>query len=146
MNTRATDLARFVAAQENVYPQVVAELRAGRKRTHWMWFIFPQMVGLGQSFMSTHYGIRSLEEAARYIRHPVLGARLRECTKIMNGIEGKSAYEILGDVDEIKFKSSMTLFKYVGINAGLFTLALQKYFDGEEDHLTVDIIGDTAAG
>ena len=133
----AGDLSRFVQAQEPVYQTVLQELRNGRKRTHWMWFIFPQLEGLGHSFMATHYGIKGIEHATAYLRHPVLGSRLKECTRIMNSIEGKSAYDILGDPDEMKFKSSMTLFRHAAWSGGVFAMALNKYFDGEEDGLTV---------
>ena len=133
----AGDLSRFVQAQEPVYQTVLQELRYGRKRTHWMWFIFPQLEGLGHSFMATHYGIKSIEHAAAYLRHPILGSRLKECTRIMNSIAGKSACDILGDPDEMKFKSSMTLFGRAASSSGVFATALDKYFDGEEDELTV---------
>ena len=137
MDEEAGDLSRFVKAQEPVYRNVLEELRNGRKRTHWMWFIFPQLEGLGHSFMATHYGIKGIDHAAAYLRHPILGTRLKECTRIMNSIEGKSAFDILGDPDEMKFRSSMTLFKHAGSSGGVFATALAKYFDGEEDELTL---------
>jgi uncharacterized protein (DUF1810 family) len=137
MGEEAGDLSRFVKAQEPVYKTVLQELRNGRKRTHWMWFIFPQLEGLGHSFMATHYGIKSIDHAAAYLRHPVLGSRLKECTRIMNSIDGKSAYDVLGDPDEMKFRSSMTLFKHAGSSGGVFATALAKYFGGEEDELTL---------
>jgi uncharacterized protein (DUF1810 family) len=141
MGNEAGDLTRFLTAQEPVYDAVLQELRNGKKRTHWMWFVFPQLEGLGRSFMATHYGIKGLEHAAAYLRHPVLGARLEECTSIMNGLEGKSAYDILGDPDEMKFRSSMTLFKHAAPSCGVFAAALYKYFDGEEDELTLARLG-----
>ena len=137
MGEEAVDFSRFVKAQEPVYKTALQELRNGRKRTHWMWFIFPQLEGLGHSFMATHYGIKSIDHAAAYLRHPVLGSRLKECTRIMNSIDGKSAYDALGDPDEMKFRSSMTLFKHAGSSGGVFAMALAKYFDGEEDELTL---------
>jgi uncharacterized protein (DUF1810 family) len=137
----APDLTRFVTAQEPVYAAVLRELRQGRKRTHWMWFVFPQLEGLGHSFMATHYGIKDLAHAAAYLRHPVLGPRLRECTRLMNAHEGKSAWDILGDPDEMKFRSSMTLFEHAGPSGGMFATALAKYFAGEEDAATLARLG-----
>ena len=135
------NLGRFVAAQDPVFEAVLAELRAGRKRSHWMWFIFPQLEGLGHSFMATHFGIKGLDHAAAYLRHPVLGARLEECTRLVNAQESRSAYDILGDPDEMKFRSSMTLFKHAGATGGVFATALEKYFAGEEDALTLTRLG-----
>jgi uncharacterized protein (DUF1810 family) len=137
MNDKTGDLSRFVKAQEPVYGTVLQELRNGKKRTHWMWFIFPQLEGLGHSFMATHYGIKNIEHAAAYLRHPILGSRLKECTRTMNSFEGKSAHDILGGPDEMKFRSSMTLFKHAASSGGVFAAALEKYFDGEEDELTL---------
>ena len=141
MSEQSGDLDRFLQAQEPIYAIVLQELRAGRKRTHWMWFVFPQLAGLGHSAMATHYGIKDLAHARAYLRHPVLGARLLECTRLMNAQEGKSAYDILGDPDEMKFHSSMTLFKHVGTTGGVFATALDKYFAGEEDELTLAKFG-----
>jgi uncharacterized protein (DUF1810 family) len=135
-NPTGGDLSRFLQAQEPVYGDVLRELRNGRKRTHWMWFVFPQLAGLGRSFMATHYGIKGIDHAAAYLRHPVLGGRLEECTRIVNAIEGKSAYDIFGEIDGLKFRSSMTLFKRAASSGGVFAAALGKYFDGEEDELT----------
>jgi uncharacterized protein (DUF1810 family) len=134
------DLERFVRAQEGVYEQASAELRSGRKRTHWMWFIFPQIKGLGSSEMAVRYAISSLEEAKAYLEHPVLGDRLRECAGIVVGLKGRTAEEIFGYPDDLKFHSSMTLFaKAAEISEEdlVFSQALDKYFDGREDAGTV---------
>jgi uncharacterized protein (DUF1810 family) len=131
------DLQRFVAAQAPVYERVRAELRDGRKRSHWMWFIFPQIAGLGHSAMAQRYAISSLREAEAYLTHPVLGPRLRDCTQLVVQVNGKSAYDILGSPDDMKFHSCMTLFARAAPQETLFTAALDKYFDGSEDHATV---------
>jgi len=133
-------LERFVRAQDGVYDQVCAELRSGRKRTHWMWFIFPQIKGLGSSEMAVRFAISSLEEAKAYLEHPVLGPRLRECAGILLGVEGRTAEEIFGYPDDLKFHSSMTLFaKGAEISEEdlVFSQALDKYFGGREDAGTV---------
>jgi uncharacterized protein (DUF1810 family) len=132
-----SDLRRFVEAQDPVYEQVLAELRAGRKRTHWMWFIFPQLRGLGSSAMAERYGIASRQEAEEYLRHPVLGPRLIECTRLVNAIEGRTIDEIFGYPDDLKFRSSMTLFAAVAVGQTEFQRALEKYFNGERDPLTL---------
>jgi len=132
------DLQRFVAAQAPVYQQVCAELRAGRKATHWMWFVFPQIEGLGRSATARKYAISSREEATAYLRHPVLGARLRECTRLVNQVEGRSIHEIFGSPDDLKFHSSMTLFARLASDNADFKHALRKYFGGEEDPTTLD--------
>ncbi len=132
------DLERFVKAQNPVYERVTRELRAGTKRSHWMWFIFPQIAGLGQSDMARRYAIESLAEAAAYLEHPVLGSRLRECTELVTAIEGSSIDEILGYPDDLKFRSSMTLFAHAGPDNRVFQHALAKYFGGEEDPLTLE--------
>jgi uncharacterized protein (DUF1810 family) len=134
------NLDRFVSAQVGVYPQVVAELIAGRKRGHWIWFIFPQMKGLGHSAQSEYYGIGSLEEAAAYARHPLLGPRLVECTQLINQIEGLAIRDILGPPDDLKFRSSMTLFARAAEDATVFNDALKKYFNGEADPLTLNLL------
>jgi uncharacterized protein (DUF1810 family) len=134
-------LERFVRAQDGVYEQACAELRSGRKRTHWMWFIFPQIKGLGSSEMAARYAISSIEEAKAYLEHPVLGDRLRECTRIVVGLEGRTAEEIFGYPDDLKFRSSMTLFgKAAEISEEdlVFSRALDKYFGGKEDAGTVE--------
>jgi len=131
------DLQRFVTAQDGVYEQVCAELRGGRKEGHWIWFIFPQMRGLGSSAMANAFGIGSREEAAAYLEHAVLGARLRECTRLVNLVEGRSIEWIFGYPDDLKFRSSMTLFASVATDTQVFEDALRKYFNGEMDRLTL---------
>ena len=134
------DLARFVHAQEGVYEQALAELRAGQKRSHWMWFIFPQFDGLGASAMSRRYAIRSMDEAGAYLRHPSLGARLIECTEAVNELQGLSARQIFGTPDDRKFRSSMTLFELVSGPESPFTSALEKYFARERDARTIELV------
>ena len=118
--------------------QVMSELTAGRKTTHWMWFVFPQIEGLGHSPMARHYAIRSLSEAEAYVRHDRLGSRLRACTQLVNGTEGRSIRAILGSPDDLKFRSSMTLFSRASQENGLYIEALAKYFGGQEDAATVE--------
>jgi uncharacterized protein (DUF1810 family) len=132
------DLQRFVTAQDAVYEQVCAELRGGRKEGHWIWFIFPQMRGLGSSAMANAFGIASREEAAAYLKHAVLGPRLRECTRLVNLVEGRSIERIFGYPDDLKFRSSMTLFASVASDKQVFEDALRKYFSGEMDRLTLE--------
>jgi uncharacterized protein (DUF1810 family) len=132
------NLQRFVDAQESVYEEVCAELRDGYKRGHWMWFIFPQIKGLGYSRMATRFAIASREEAEAYLKHPVLGPRLRECARLMTLVEGRAIDEILGHVDSLKFRSSMTLFAHATPDNEVFMNALQKYFAGEFDRLTLE--------
>jgi uncharacterized protein (DUF1810 family) len=134
------NLDRFVSAQAAVFPQVLAELSAGRKRGHWIWFIFPQMKGLGRSAQSEYYGIGSREEAAAYVRHPLLGPRLIECTQLVNQVEGRAIREILGPPDDLKFRSSITLFARAAEDATVFNDALAKYFNGEADPLTLKLL------
>ena len=134
------NLDRFVSAQAGVYPQVLAELSAGRKCGHWIWFIFPQMKGLGRSSQSEFYGIGSLDEAAAYARHPLLGPRLVECTKLINQVEGRTIREILGPPDDLKFRSSMTLFARAAEGKVVFNEALNKYFNAEADSLTLKLL------
>jgi uncharacterized protein (DUF1810 family) len=133
-------LVRFVIAQDPVYERVCAELRGGRKRSHWMWFVFPQLRGLGQSQMAYTFGISSRAEAEAYLKHPVLGARLKECTRMVNLVEGRSAEEIFGYPDDLKFRSSMTLFAGVQAKDPVFQDAIQKYFGGEPDTRTLDLL------
>jgi len=121
-----SELQRFVDAQDPVYERVLAELRGGRKVTHWMWFVFPQMKGLGHSAMAERYGIASQAEASAYLKHPVLGPRLGECTRLVNEIEGKSIDEIFGYPDDLKFRSSMTLFASATPDNAAFLQALRK--------------------
>ncbi|KVX23721.1 calpastatin [Burkholderia ubonensis] len=131
------DLQRFVDAQDPVYAQVCDELRSGRKRSHWMWFIFPQIEGLGDSVMAQRYAIASLREADAYLRHPVLGERLRECTRLVNHVDGRSIQEIFGYPDYLKFRSSVTLFAHATSDNAVFVEALEKYYGGEADHGTL---------
>jgi uncharacterized protein (DUF1810 family) len=131
------DLTRFVVAQAPVYPSVVEELRDGRKRGHWMWFVFPQLRGLGGSPTAVHYGISSLQEARAYLGHEVLGSRLRECTQLVNQVNGRSIDEIFGSPDDLKLRSSMTLFALATDEREDFTTLLQKYYRGEQDELTL---------
>jgi len=132
------NLERFVNAQNPVYEQVCAELRNGRKEGHWMWFIFPQLRGLGHSQIATYFGICSRQEAEAYLKHTVLGPRLRECSRLVNLVEGHSISEILGYPDDLKFKSSMSLFASITPDNRVFNDALQKYFGGELDRLTME--------
>lgn len=134
------DLERFVEAQAGNHAQALEELRAGRKRSHWMWFVFPQFDGLGMSSTSRHFAIRSLEEARAYLRHPVLGPRLLECTKAVNALAGRTAHEIFGSPDDVKFRSSLTLFELVSGEDAVFTSALEKYFAGERDDRTLELV------
>ena len=131
------DLARFLSAQSGVYDQVLAELRAGSKRSHWMWFVFPQLAGLGRSAMAQRYAIGSLEEARAYLAHPVLGARLRECSQLVLQAPGTDAHAIFGSPDDLKFHSSMTLFERAAPQESVFRECLQKYFGGRRDALTL---------
>ncbi|VXC75228.1 conserved hypothetical protein [Burkholderia sp. 8Y] len=131
------NLQRFVSAQESVIDDVRAELSAGRKRTHWMWFVFPQIAGLGHSQMAQHYAIQSLAEAQAYLAHPVLGARLVELTGIVNGVEGRSIEDIFGYPDHMKFHSSMTLFARTAPDEPIFDETLRRYFDGQPDEATL---------
>jgi uncharacterized protein (DUF1810 family) len=132
------NLQRFVDAQERVYAQVLAELRAGRKATHWIWFIFPQIRGLGRSPTAWSFGIASREEAVAYLDHPVLGPRLQECTQLVNKTQGRSAEDIFGSLDALKFRSCMTLFSNVTSDNKIFKDALQKYFASQRDELTLE--------
>ena len=134
------DLQRFLDAQEPVLPAVLAELRTGRKRTHWMCFVFPQLAGLGHSAMAQFYAIADLGEARRYLDHPVLGPRLVQCTDIINAIEGKTAHDIFGSPDDLKLRSSMTLFAAAANDPAPFETALARYFDATPDPATCDIL------
>jgi uncharacterized protein (DUF1810 family) len=132
------NLQRFVTAQNPVFERVTGELRAGRKRSHWMWYIFPQISGLGYSPMAQKFAIASREEAAAYLQHPVLGPRLRECTRLVNAVEGSTIHDIFGSPDDMKFRSCMTLFAHATSDKQLFVEALNKYFGGEPDSLTLE--------
>jgi uncharacterized protein (DUF1810 family) len=131
-------LERFRVAQDEgaTYERAISELRSGRKRSHWMWFVFPQLAGLGQSAMSQTYAIASLEEAKAYLEHPVLGARLRECAEALTQLQGRSAQEVLGAIDAVKLRSSMTLFAAAASDAAPFRQVLADYFDGTTDPAT----------
>jgi uncharacterized protein (DUF1810 family) len=135
------NLNRFIEAQDRVADAVTRELRAGRKQSHWMWFVFPQIRGLGSSPTAQRYAIGSLDEAAAYLEHPVLGARLREWSETVLAVEGQSAEEIFGYPDYLKFRSSMTLFSRVPGADPVFQKALEKYYGGKPDHKTLDILG-----
>ncbi len=135
------DLARFVTAQETVYPTVLSELRSGQKQSHWMWYIFPQIAGLGFSPMAQRYAIANLDEATQYLAHPILGARLRECAQILLSIDGRSASAIFGFPDDRKLQSSITLFAQAATTQGatdnVFNRVLEKYFKGKADAETL---------
>jgi uncharacterized protein (DUF1810 family) len=131
------NLQRFVEAQDFIYEQVRAELAAGRKRTHWMWFVFPQIAGLGSSHRAQRYAISSRAEAAAYLAHPELGPRLRECTRLVTATSGRSIHDIFGSPDDMKFHSSMTLFAQATSDNADFLAALDKYFGGERDAATL---------
>jgi uncharacterized protein (DUF1810 family) len=130
------DLGRFIVEQERTYADALGELRRGRKTGHWIWFIFPQIAGLGHSAMSQHFAISSLDEARQFLAHPVLGARLRECAAVIFAIEGRSAEEIFGPTDAMKVRSSMTLFHRAAPDEPVFTHVLDRFYDGAADELT----------
>lgn len=136
----ATEFDHFVEAQEPVYADVVRELRAGRKRSHWMWFVFPQLSGLAPSAMSQRYALDSIDAAKRYLEHPVLGARLRECTQLVLDARDCSAEDIFGYPDYLKFRSSMTLFALSDSPASIFQQALDKYYGGQRDERTLELL------
>ncbi|WP_096394666.1 DUF1810 domain-containing protein [Halorubrum trapanicum] len=135
------DLDRFVEAQAGVIESAKEELRSGRKRGHWMWYVFPQVEGLGSSRTSRRYAIGSREEASAYLAHPTLGPRLRECTEIVNALEGRTAHEVFGSPDDLKFRSSMTLFDAVADESEPFGTALERYYD-EPDPKTLRFLRD----
>jgi len=134
------NLNHFLDAQERVYDTVLNELRAGRKSSHWIWFIFPQIAGLGHSSMAQQFAIASLDEAKAYLQHPTLGPRLKACTQLVLDVNGRSAEEIFGYPDHLKFRSCMTLFLTAATDNTLFNNALLKYFDGKPDQSTLDIL------
>jgi uncharacterized protein (DUF1810 family) len=134
------NLDRFVAAQASVYDDVLEEMRAGRKTSHWMWFVFPQLNGLARSEMAREYGLGGLAEAAAYLDHPLLGSRLRECTNLVNAIDDSTASDIFGAIDAMKFRSSMTLFELVAGPASPFSRAIEKYYAGQRDDATRSLI------
>ncbi|MEZ5502878.1 MAG: DUF1810 domain-containing protein [Halioglobus sp.] len=133
-------LNRFVNAQNPVYQRVVQELKHGHKETHWMWFVFPQIAGLGHSATATFYAIHDAREAEAYLHHPSLGERLLECTRIVLSVQGKSANEIFGGMDAMKFRSSMTLFKSIAGSESIFQEAIDTYYSGEPDRKTLEIL------
>lgn len=135
------DLERFVRAQESTYTSALSELRAGRKHGHFMWFVFPQLRGLGASALALRYAIESLDEAAAYLAHPLLGARLGECTTTLLNLHRRTLPEILGNIDALKFRSSMTLFSRVANGPSSFRHALDKYCGGVLDPLTLELLG-----
>jgi uncharacterized protein (DUF1810 family) len=135
------DLGRFVRAQEGDCERALAEIRAGRKQSHWMWYIFPQFDGLGFSPTSRHYAIKSLAEARAYLAHPVLGPRLAECAEAALGVEGRSALEVFGSPDDLKLRSCATLFAHVSPAGSVFERLLDRYFNGERDDRTLRLIG-----
>jgi uncharacterized protein (DUF1810 family) len=134
-------LNRFISAQEGVYDRVLAELRDGLKRSHWMWYIFPQIDGLGFSSTSRLYAIKSLEEARLYLSHPILGARLKECAEAVLSVQGRSASDIFGYPDDMKLQSSMTLFALADGPGSVFERVLEKYYQGKRDARTLQIVG-----
>ena len=134
------DLQRFVEAQSGLYERVCRELEEGWKRSHWMWFIFPQLKGLGRSTMADRYGISSRAEAEAYLAHPLLGNRLRHSTELVVAVKGRSVEQIFGSPDDMKFRSSMTLFANVDADGSLFSDALRKYFAGQPDQRTIDCL------
>lgn len=138
----AHDLDRFVDAQKGIYEQALAEIRTGRKRSHWMWYVFPQYAGLGSSQISQRYAIRSPAEAEAYLRHPVLGVRLIECADATLQLEGLSALEVFGAPDDAKLRSSATLFAAMSPDGSVFDRLLEKYFNGERDARTLQLLSD----
>jgi uncharacterized protein (DUF1810 family) len=134
------NLTRFVKAQEGSYAAAIAELRAGEKQSHWMWFIFPQVAGLGNSSMAQRYAIQSRAEAVAYLAHPILGPRLRECAEALRSVDGRSAEQIMGYPDDIKLKSSLTLFGEVSPPGSIFECLLEKYYEGSRDSKTLDFL------
>jgi len=138
------NLARFVRAQEDQYGDALDELLSGRKQTHWIWFVFPQHEALGRSSTARLYGLENLQEAIAYWRHPTLGPRLRECVQAMLGLEGKSAPEILGEVDALKLRSCLTLFLAAAPSEPCFRAALDRYYDDKPDPLTLELLRGSA--
>ena len=135
------DLNRFISAQEGVFDRALAELRGGLKRSHWMWFIFPQIEGLGHSPTTRFYSLKSLEEARQYLSHPLLGTRLKGCCEAVLAVQGRSASDIFGHPDDWKLQSSMTLFELVSEPQSIFSRVLEKYYQGKRDTRTLQIAG-----
>ena len=140
MHNDPLNLSRFVEAQANDYPRALAELCAGQKQTHWMWYVLPQLRGLGSSSMASFYGIGSAAEAKAYLAHPVLGPRLRECVGAMNALDGLTAVQVLGEIDAAKFRSCLTLFRFVDPKVAGFGRALDKYFGGVQDEKSLELL------
>ena len=134
------DLRRFVEAQARNYADAIAELKAGRKRSHWMWYVFPQYAGLGHSAMAERFAIASLDEAKAYLRHPVLGPRLVECANAVLAVHGVTAHDIFGSPDDMKLRSSATLFSRVSEPGSVFHRILERYFDGKSDERTLELL------
>ena len=137
------DLSRFIEAQRGVYEQALAELEQGRKQSHWMWFIFPQIDGLGSSSTAKHYAIKSVAEAKAYLEHPLLGARLVKCCEALLNIRGKSASQIFGFPDDLKLRSCATLFSRVAGEGSVFSRVLDQYFEGKPDQRTIELLNDS---
>jgi uncharacterized protein (DUF1810 family) len=135
------NLQRFVTAQEDWYTKALAEIRSGFKRNHWMWFVFPQIDGLGQSPTARFYAISGLEEARAYLAHPILGPRLRECAEAVLAVEGRSAHQIFNTPDDLKLRSSATLFAAVDTPGSVFERIIEKYYEGVPDHQTIALAG-----
>lgn len=133
-------LHRFLIAQDHIYEKALEELQHGKKRSHWMWFIFPQIEGLGKSSTAQFYSIKTIEEAQAYLNHPVLGNRLLECTKTILSVKNKSASQIFGFPDDLKLKSSLTLFASISLPNSLFYQALNQFFAGEQDEQTISLL------
>jgi uncharacterized protein (DUF1810 family) len=134
------DLDRFLIAQERDYSTALTEIRNGKKESHWIWYIFPQFSGLGSSEYAKCYSIKSIEEARQYLKHPILGGRLQECTAALLKVDGRSAYQIFGDIDQKKVKSCMTLFAYVSNPESIFTQVLVRYYHGGRDEYTLQLM------
>ncbi|KTE02509.1 calpastatin [Sphingopyxis sp. H038] len=137
--TDSDRLDHFVAAQEQIYPRALDEIRRGRKRSHWMWFIFPQLTGLGRSAMAQRYAIADVSEARAYLAHPILGARYLECVEALQDLIGSDPVAVFGEIDAMKLRSSLTLFEAVG-ELSLFSAALERWFGGKRDQRTVDLL------
>ena len=140
------DLNRFLLAQERDFDIALSEMTSGKKRTHWMWFIFPQFDGLGYSSTSKHFAIKNLEEAKAYLEHPILGKRLLACAEVVMGIEGRTAHEIFGSPDDSKLQSCATLFACVSAPGSIFERLLVKYYHGKRDEKTLKLLGFESAG
>jgi uncharacterized protein (DUF1810 family) len=142
----SNELERFVFAQDPAWDHVLEELRDGAKRTHWMWFVFPQLRGLGRSDIARRFGIVSLTEARAYVKHPLLGPRLAQCCEILQGLEGRTALAIFGSVDELKLRSSLTLFERAAPDEPVFTQLLEQYFAGQRDAATLALLENVRSG